>query len=123
TWWLLFVPLILVVQVVFTAGVALLLAMGNLFYRDVKYLFEVIITVWMFLSSVLYPVQLLTGRVGTLMLLNPVTPMIDAYRRAILYSESPFTPAFGYATITALVMLAGAWTAFHRAEFKFAENI
>ena len=29
--------------------------MGNLFYRDVKYLFEVVITVWMFATSVVYP--------------------------------------------------------------------
>ena len=36
---------------------ALLLAMANLFYRDVKYLFEVVITVWMFATSVLYPVE------------------------------------------------------------------
>ena len=39
------------------AGIALLLAMANLFYRDVKYLFEVVITVWMFATSVLYPVE------------------------------------------------------------------
>ena len=31
--------------------------MGNLFYRDVKYLFEVVITVWMFATSVVYPVE------------------------------------------------------------------
>ena len=36
-------------------AVALLLAMGNLFFRDVKYLFEVVITVWMFATSVVYP--------------------------------------------------------------------
>ena len=53
----LFLPVVLVVHVVFTAGVALLLAMANLFYRDVKYLFEVVITVWMFATSVLYPVE------------------------------------------------------------------
>ena len=55
---------------------ALLLAMANLFYRDVKYLFEVIITVWMFATSVVYPIA-----------------------------------------------LVGGWLAFHRAEFRFAENI
>ena len=46
---------------VFTAAVALLLAMANLFYRDVKYLFEVVITVWMFATSVLYPVNRVGG--------------------------------------------------------------
>src|SRR6187397_1168930 len=41
---ILFLPVILVIQMLFTAAVALLLAMGNLFYRDVKYLFEVVVT-------------------------------------------------------------------------------
>ena len=55
TWHLLWLPVVLLVHVAFTAGMALLLAMANLFYRDVKYLFEIVITVWMFATSVLYP--------------------------------------------------------------------
>ena len=58
---LLFLPVVVLVQVAFTAGVALLLAMGNLFYRDVKYLFEVAITGWMFATSVLYPLSNVGG--------------------------------------------------------------
>jgi lipopolysaccharide transport system permease protein len=117
------VPVVLTVHIAFTAGIALLLAMGNLFYRDVKYLFEILITIWMFLSSVLYPVELLGGRTARLMLLNPMTPIIDAYRRAILYGQSPLTPAFGAAAAVSFLLLAVAWVIFHRAEFEFAENI
>ncbi len=120
---LLLLPLVLTVHLAFTAGIALLLAMGNLFYRDVKYLFEIVITVWMFLTSVVYPVELIGGRMGQLLLLNPMTPIIDAYRRVILLGETPFTPAFGAASLLALLTLGGAWVAFHRAEFEFAENI
>jgi len=116
-------PIVIVVHVAFTAGVALVLAMGNLFYRDVKYLFEIVVTVWMFLSSVLYPADLLGGRVGRLMLLNPMTPIIDAYRRVILLGETPWTPAFAAASMTAFATLGIAWVVFHRAEYEFAENI
>jgi homopolymeric O-antigen transport system permease protein len=116
-------PLVLSVHIIFTAGAALLLAMGNLFYRDVKYIFEIIITVWMFLSSVLYPVELLGGRTALLMLLNPMTPIIDAYRRVLLYGQTPFTPAFGAAAIVALLLFGLSWLLFHRSEFEFAENI
>jgi lipopolysaccharide transport system permease protein len=123
SWSVLFLPIVLTVHIAFTAGVALILAMGNLFYRDVKYLFEIVITVWMFLSSVLYPVELLGGRAGRLLMLNPMTPIIDAYRRVILLGETPFTPAFAAASAFALLTLAAAWIAFHRAEFEFAENI
>ncbi len=73
---------------------SLLVAMGNLFYRDVKYLFEVVLMVWMFGTSVLYPAQLVGGRVGMLMELNPLTPILDGYRAVLLVGQSPFTPAF-----------------------------
>jgi len=120
---LLLLPAVLVVHIAFTMSVSLLLAMGNLFYRDVKYLFEIVAVVWMFLSSVLYPVELLGGRTGRLVLLNPMTPIIDGYRRTILYGQSPFTPAFAFATVVSFLLLAIAWIVFHRAEFEFAESI
>jgi hypothetical protein len=50
-------PVVLFVHIIFTISISLLLAMANLFYRDVKYLFEIVITIWMFLSAVLYPGQ------------------------------------------------------------------
>lgn len=118
-----FFPLVLIVHITFTAGIALLLAMGNLFYRDVKYLFEVVVTVWMFLTSVVYPVELIGGLTGKLLLLNPMTPIIDAYRRVLLFGQTPFTPAFIVAALLSLLTLCVAWVAFHRSEFAFAENV
>ncbi len=76
---LLFLPVVLLVNLAFTAAVALLLAMGNLFYRDVKYLFEVVITVWMFATSVVYPVDSVGGRLGMILTAKPH----DADRRSV----------------------------------------
>jgi lipopolysaccharide transport system permease protein len=116
-------PIVVLVHVLFTAGVALLLAMGNLFYRDVKYLFEIVLTVWMFVTSVLYPVSLVHGRIGTLMRLNPMTPILDAYRDILLFGRSPFSGAFLGAAVVAVVVFFVSWVQFHRAEFEFAENV
>ena len=102
---------------------ALVVSMANLFYRDVKYLFEVVLTVWMFATSVVYPIKLIGGRLGAVLALNPMTPIIEGYRAVLLRNELPFTPAFGAATVLALASLALAWVAFHRAEYTFAENI
>jgi ABC-type polysaccharide/polyol phosphate export permease len=122
--WPLFVlPVVVAVHVAFTTAVALLLAMANLFYRDVKYLFEIVLTVWMFASSVVYPIDRVGGRLGALLTLNPMTPIIDAYRATLLRQELPAAAPFAYAAVVAMAMLAVAWVAFHRAEFQFAENI
>jgi homopolymeric O-antigen transport system permease protein len=121
TLWLL--PLVVVVHVAFTAGVALLVAMANLFYRDVKYLFEVALSIWMFSSSVVYPVGLIGGKLGRVLALNPMTPILDAYRDVILLGREPFTPVFLAAAVISLLTLIAGWLLFHRAEFRFAESI
>jgi lipopolysaccharide transport system permease protein len=123
SWALLFLPVVLAVHLAFTTGVALLLSMSNLFYRDVKYLFEIVLTIWMFVSSVLYPVQLVGGKLAFVMQLNPMTPIIDAYRAVLLLHRLPFTPEFAYAAAVSLIVFGASWLAFHRAEFQFAENI
>ena len=119
----LFLPVVLLVQVVFTAAVALFLAMANLFYRDVKYLFEVVVTLWMFGSSVLYPLDKLTGGWKVLASLNPMTPIIDAYRDVILNCRLPPAGEFAAVAAVSLVALAAAWVMFHRSEYQFAEYI
>lgn len=116
-------PLIIVVQLTFTIAVALLLAMWNLFYRDVKYLFEVVIAVWMFTTSVVYPVELVGGRLGVAMRLNPMTPIIEAYRSVLVRGEWPSVLPLAIVALTAVVFLAAAWVSFHRSEFQFAENV
>jgi len=120
---ILFLPVVLLIQIMFTAGIALLLSMANLFYRDVKYLFELIITVWMFASSVLYPLDQLQGRLAMVAKLNPMTAIIDGYRAALfgLPLHSPATLA-GATLLSALTLLA-AWVVFHRSEYRFAENL
>jgi lipopolysaccharide transport system permease protein len=115
-------PWVLMVHVMFTMAIALVLAMGNLFYRDVKYIFELVITVWMFMSAVLYPVDRVGGLAGTIMAINPMTPILEAYRDVLLRGRTP-DAAFLLTTGMAAVMLLVAWIIFHRAESEFAENV
>jgi lipopolysaccharide transport system permease protein len=123
TWAALFLPVIILVQIIFTLGLALLLAMSNLFYRDVKYIFEVVLTVWMFATSVVYPIELVGGNLGQLMQWNPMTPIIDAYRAVLLRGELPAAGPFGAAAALSVVVLVFGWLVFHRSEFRFAENV
>jgi ABC-type polysaccharide/polyol phosphate export permease len=122
SWTLVMLPVVVIVHVAFTAGMALTLAMANLFYRDVKYLFEIVIAVWMFATSVLYPTSAVGGQFGTLLKLNPMTPIIDAYRAVLLEGRVPEMAAFAGAAAVAFVTFLGAWVMFHRAEFQFAER-
>src|ERR1043165_3343729 len=119
---LLFVPVLLAIQIVFTAGIGLILAMANLFLRDVKYLFEIVLTIWMFATSVVYPIENVGGALGKLLKLNPMTPIIDGYRATILRGQPPQLLPVAVAAALAMATLAVGWLMFHRAEFRFAES-
>lgn len=119
---ILWLPVVIAVHIAFTAGVALIVSMANLFYRDVKYLFEVAITVWMFATSVVYPVSTIGGKLGMVLSLNPMTPIVDAYRNVILLGVAP-DRGFAIAALVALLALVFGWLSFHRAEFSFAESV
>jgi ABC-type polysaccharide/polyol phosphate export permease len=121
---LLLLPVVVVVQSLFTLAVALFLAMANLFYRDVKYLFEVMLTVWMFGSAIVYPLESVRGGIlGLVLRLNPMTAIIDAYRHVLLYGTPPPLIPFAAVTALSLILLPAVWLLFHRAEFRFAEHI
>jgi len=122
-WSLLFLPIVVLVHVAFTAGVALIVAMAHLFYADVKYVFELVLLVWMFGSSVLYPIDGMGGTLGVIMRLNPMTPIIEAYRDVLLRNTLPAPGPFAGVAVVALLTLGLGWLLFHRAEFRFAEEI
>ena len=120
---LLYLPAIVLVQVAFTTALALVLAMANLFYRDVKYLFEVVLTVWMFASAVVYPADAIGGTLGLLIRANPMTAIVEAYRHVLLYGIPPEPVSFASTAALSLLLLPIAWLTFHRSEFRFAESI
>jgi ABC-type polysaccharide/polyol phosphate export permease len=123
TWTILLLPVVVLVHTTLTAAVALLLAMGNLFYRDIKYLFDIILSVAMFATSVVYPVDRIGGVLGTVLALNPVTTIIDAYRSVLLRGTLPPAGPFIAASVISVLLLMTAWALFHRGELQFAENI
>ena len=123
----LWVPVLFAAQVAFMLGCGLILSMANLFYRDVQYVFQVGIQLWMFATSVIYPIPAGVAAdspvIGTLLRLNPMTPILDGYRAAILYQRTPDFAAswLAYALVLATLMV-GVW-AFDRAQYLFAERI
>lgn len=111
-------PAIVLIQLVFTVGLAFVLAAANLLWHDVRYVFDVGITLWMFASAVLYPIPRLSGVAGMVLALNPMTPIIEAYRDVLLRGT---LPSLGMASAAALVTFLSGLVLFQRAEPRFAE--
>ncbi len=122
---ILWVPILLGIQLSFMLGCGLMLSMANLFYRDVQYIFQVAIQLWMFATSVAYPLPAeAAGPIaGPILRLNPMTPIIDGYRDAILYGRMPdLAASWGAWIVVGLVLWIGV-LAFDRSQYLFAERM
>jgi len=120
---LLFLPVVVLVQVVLTTGLGMLLAMANLFYRDVRQVLSAVVQLWMFVSAVVVPVPRDGSWLARIIAINPMVPLIDAYRDCVVHGRLPGPAGFFYTTVVALVLLVGGWSCFRRASYRFAECI
>jgi ABC-type polysaccharide/polyol phosphate export permease len=122
SWTVFLVIPVILVQIIFTAGVSFFLSMGNLFFRDVRYIYNIIITLWMFSSSVIYPMKVSNPELQRIFNLNPMTPILDAYRDVLLRGKLPDINAFGYAAVISFVVFISGWVIFYKMQYKFAEK-
>jgi lipopolysaccharide transport system permease protein len=123
SWTILLAAPILLVQILFTLGLALLLSLGNLFYRDVRYIVELVVMLWMFATSVIYPIPTTDPTITALLALNPMNTIITSYRTAVLDGQVPELVPLALVGLFSLVFLVFVWRFFHRSEPLFAERI
>jgi len=128
------VPLLLLL-VLFTAGVSLLVACGNLFFRDVKYLVQVLLNFGVFFTPVFYEPAMLGKTLGTLMAFNPLTGILEGLRLAVVEGQGlsqrilldnavVWSPLWlAYSAFVSIALFAVAWYLFHKLEFIYAEYI
>lgn len=89
TWRLLLIPLPLLFALVFSVGVGMLLATAAVFFRDVIHLYMVFTMVWMYLTPIIYPMDILSGAVLQVVKLNPMYYYVDSFRQLVLYHTVP----------------------------------
>lgn len=119
---LLWVPVLVTMLVLLCMGLGIMLSAASLFFRDVKYLVEAVMTFAIFFTPVFYDAAEV-GRWATLLMLNPVAPILEGLSAVVVHQRLPPVDWIVYsAGVTAGVwLLANAM--FRRLEPYFAESI
>jgi lipopolysaccharide transport system permease protein len=136
-WALCWVPLLLGVLFALTLAFALLVSCANLFFRDVKYLVQLVISFGIFFTPVFYEPVTLGARFAPLQMLNPLAPLLEGLRLAIAEGHNlmiaVIDPATGillwspwhlaYSAAFAVIGLMACTVVFHRSQYRFAEYL
>lgn len=119
---LLWVPVIFAVLFLITLACSVLLACANLFFRDVKYLVEVIITFGVILTPVFYSAHML-GKWAPLILANPVSAVLESLNDVVVMHRAPDMFWLGCAALCGVLGTFLSWKIFQKAEPAFAQEI
>lgn len=122
-WTLVYLPLLLIPQMLFTAGVTWFLAALGVFLRDLAQINGFLLTLWFFITPICYEERQIPGTLNAIVSKNPLYILVRAYRAVILEGQAPDWIALGALTFfSGFVFLAGyAW--FHKLRKSFADLI
>jgi len=123
TWAIVWLPVVLMVQTVFALGVICVSSAVQAYYRDVGHALPLFLQMWMFATPVAYPLSAVPDGWLPFYVLNPMTPVIDGYRRVILHGQPPDLVSLSTAASVTLVLIVLGYSVFKRAERTFADVI
>jgi lipopolysaccharide transport system permease protein len=119
----LWLPVLVVPQLLFTLGVCWFLAALGVYVRDLGQINGFLLTLWFFLTPICYPVESLPPRALAILSKNPMFVLVHAYRDIFLEARAPsFGPLWKLWVISAVLFFAGhAW--FYKLKRSFADVI
>ena len=121
--YILITPLLLLQLACLSLGFGVIISSLTTKYRDLAVLVTFGVQLWMYATPVVYPASQIGGKLKTLMMLNPVSPIVESFRYAFLGSGSIPWDFLGISVITTLVVLFIGVVLFSRVEKTFMDTV
>jgi lipopolysaccharide transport system permease protein len=103
--WIFFTLLpVLVVQVLLAIGLAMIAGVLNVFFRDVGQFVTIAMQFWFWLTPIVYPVSILPAQVRSMLVWNPMAPLIGAYQSVLVHGAAPDWAAIWPVAVLALLL-------------------
>lgn len=119
--WLL--PIVMIIEFIMGMGGALLFSALTVFFRDLEYILNIVTMAWMYMTPILYPMDILDNSIRHILYFNPMTSVIIAYRDILYYQQLPELKTLLYAIAWGGIVLIVGWTVFQKLQRNFVEEL
>lgn len=120
---MLYLPIVMLIEFVLGLGVTYLVSALNVYFRDLQYIMGIISMAWMYLTPVIYPVEMVPEQFVDLFYLNPMTSITIAYRDILYYGRVPEMSTLVNAVIMGGVVLVIGQITFSKLQRHFVEEL
>ena len=122
-WTLAYLPVVVACLFLFALGISYLLSAAYVFFGDIKHLYSVALTLWMYCSAIFYPVEQLQGFIRVVIWNNPLYTYIHCLRKAVMYGTLPDTVEFLQMILWAAAIYGLGYGIFRRCRSKILQKI
>jgi len=124
----LWLPLIILIQLILAIGVSLIVSSLHVCYRDIRYLMEILLMLWFYVTPIVYSLDrvrepLIKRHLFSLYNLNPMVGIISSYHKVLLYGQRPDLGSLGFSLLISLTVLIIGFFTFRKYERIFADLV
>lgn len=118
---LLYIPMIMLPQIMFMVGLSWILASLGVYVRDIRHLMSLALSAWMYMTPIVYPASALPENLRFLIWINPVAGMVGDYRRVMLEGKAPDFGIFAVYSAVSIVLFFAGYYFFMKTKRSFAD--
>ena len=123
SWYILFLPLIILVQTVLQMGIVFITSAINVYVRDAEYIINFLLNMLFYATPILYSASLFPAKFSWILNLNPMTVIINCYRDVLYYQSFPHLKSLLVVLAASIVLLLIGIKVFKKLEKGFAEEV
>ena len=119
----LFLPVVMIVEYVMALGAAMVTCALTVYFRDLEYILGIVMMAWMYMTPIIYSVDMIAEKLRPILDINPMTPVIVAYRDILYYKQIPEMGNLLWALVLGVIVLLVGIAVFNKLQKGFAEEL
>lgn len=120
---LLYLPIIVIAEYLLAISITMIVSAITVYLRDLEHILVIITMAWQFLTPVMYSTDMVPEELRPIFNLNPMTPIIVAYRDILYYKRAPELGTLLHGFIFSVILLIIGWMIFGHLKRHFAEEM
>lgn len=120
---LLFLPLVMIIEYIMALGFTMIVSGLTIYFRDMEHIVSVIMMAWIYLTPIMYTIDMVPEQLRGVYYFNPMTPVIQAYQQILYFEQIPKMGTLLLAGVFGIIVLIIGVVAFRKMERNFAEEL
>lgn len=120
---ILYLPIVILAEYLLAISITMIVSAVTVYLRDLEHVLVIVTMAWQFLTPVMYSIDMVPEQIRPVFTMNPMTPIIVAYRDILYYKRPPEVGTLLHGFIFSILLLLVGWIVFGRLKKQFAEEM